>query len=879
MRIKKIFGIIIIIMIGLGVLIFNRSKSNDRENNDSGSRLLHDSKNPQITLAEKYQNFYNKPKGGPEQQQWFFEKWHQPYEAMLPTQKLHEIWKEVDSIPSEESQMEKVTATSKIIKPWKCIGPYGINRPNVQHLSRFSGRVKDIEVGENLLRVAAASGGLWDYFYIFPSPITETITSQTIGTFATDPRNRSHIIVGTGEYGISSGTGLWQTFDNGKTWEQNTNIIPVPNSFFRIRFVPIYGSVVHAVTDVGYFKSDDNGKNWTGLLSGIISDIAIHSNNPDIMFIGKWGDGIYKSTNGGDSWTKLTNNGLPTQNVGRIAISLCYLFPNIVYATIAGLDNKTLGVYKSTNQGANWTNITPLSPSNPIDFHGPQGWYNNMIGVHPFDPNFVFTGGISLYRTLDGGSTWKIIFHDNVHNDHHAIAWNKDGSIVWIGNDGGIVYSDDKGENWSLVYNVLPITQFYRIDVCIANGNVMIGGSQDNGTCITKNGESWNTTSGYNGGDTYDVLCDPGNPSRMWMYTGYYGGDWHFIPYRTDDYGRNWTEIRNGLPTPSGHESRIRHDHVSPVYLYYNQGRYLYRSRSGDNWKVINEEDPFPTLFSHEFSVAKWEPTGTTIYVCLPLTDSGKRLMVYDKNLWYERSSSAFPNDVWIRKVIPHPVNTNISYAIMNGISENGPKKKIFRTDNRGITWTNITGNFPNVPMSDLVAHPNDPNKLYIGTKFGCFRTNDGGGNWERWNYGMPEANIVTTLVCIDSLSNNGKLYIVAGTYGRGVWKREISWDDPTPLGRKLAQTKEIKSINLNQNYPNPFNPKTVISYHLPAQSFVNLDVYNTNGQKVTTLVSETQKAGSYMVEWNAADFAAGVYFYHLTTETFSQVRKMILVK
>ena len=173
-----------------------------------------------------------------------------------------------------------------------------------------------------------------------------------------------------------------------------------------------------------------------------------------------------------------------------------------------------------------------------------------------------------------------------------------------------------------------------------------------------------------------------------------------------------------------------------------------------------------------ELTVGRYS-VSSVVWACLDSWTSGGRLRVFDGALLYTNRDSGLPTGVKIRKVTPHPTIRNEAYAIMNGLGNGG--QKIYRTTDAGQNWTNITGNLPDVPMADLVVNPSDSNKIYLGTEFGCYRTIDGGGTWNRWNYGMPQATIVTEMRWDNK---DGEFAVLAATYGRGIWRRDVRTDD-----------------------------------------------------------------------------------------------------
>lgn len=709
---------------------------------------------------------YNLPaieekRSGPEMEKYYFERWHYPGGAMLDQEVLERIWDQIGSMPSEP------VASEDDVNSWRLWGPYGSDVPATT--GKFSGRVRDIEIGNSANPiVAAASGGLWSYFWILPYCLNEDMSSLACGSFATMPGNASTLVLGTGEPRRRTGTGLYRSSNSGSNWSR-IGLTPEPSAFYRIRYDNNFSNRIHAASTAGYYRSTNNGYNWTRTLTGEISDIAINAVTTEKIYAGKWGDGIYKSTNNGVNWTKLTSPGLPASDIGRISLALGTSNTNKVYAAISkNSDNTMLGIYVSTNDGASWTDVSP-----PENIFGNQGWYNSVVGVCPTNSNIALLGGVRMWRTTNSGTSWTKLESDNIHADQHVVEWADDGQTVYIGNDGGIAASTDQGQTFSNTSNYFPITQYVNFDVGVSNRGVIYGGSQDNGfTGSTNGGTSWIFTKGGDGGG---VAIDPFNSLYIYGTAGAYNGNWKFRRYRSTDRGLTWDTTNTGVDPADTWYTKMRSDRTSPITLYTNSGKYVYYSTNqGDSWTKLN-----PSIFPvdvENISVTKESLfSEAVVYACLGSSGSGQRLRVYDNGTWYERSSG-LPSGLKVNTVATHISSTTKAYALMTGTTDGS---KVYKTTNRGANWTNITGNLPNVPVGDLVPHPTNDNLLYLGTEMGCYKTTNGGQQWIRWNNGMPEAAIVTEMKWIDSTFENGKFYVVAGTYGRSFYLRDIAGDDP----------------------------------------------------------------------------------------------------
>lgn len=826
------------------VLIFNSCKNTNSES-DTLTISEHNDETKDMSESESE----------PKTMEKYFSDWHYPYGHMLPAEKMAEIWRDIDAMPVEDKNSIDTNS-------WTCIGPHFMKIQGDSAI--YTGRILDIEADDNSpFRIASASGGLWQREGSTNKCISDNLTSLVIGSFDTKPGDSNSIIAGTGEYNKRSGTGVFLTTDKGVSWRHLT-LTPEPISVFKVRYEPGNINNVHLAANTGYYKSTDGGSNWIRhISSGSVTDFEFNPSNTNQLFSCIKDSGIYSSTNGGINWAKLTAGGIPTINVGRSDISICYSNPNIIYVGIARNDNdETLGAFKSTNMGVSWTNVTP----NPT-YLGTQGGYDNTISVSPANPNNVFAGGIQLYSSTNGGANWSSIGEPTVHVDHHAAHWTSDGSKFTTGNDGGVTSTTDMGVSWNSSINVFPITQYYGIDVGIPDKNVFYGAAQDNGISITTNqGISWTHV---HGGDGHGVAIDPLNINHVFVTIDY-------ICERSTNRGNNWISINNGIVSSNAELPKMRTDIASPFNIYTNAAEFVYRSsNNGANWEKMNTT-AFPGNVSN-INVSRFSATETVVYASLnpsgaaPYT--GKQLRVYTGGVWSERSTGIDSNvKVW--GVRPHPTDSAIAYAYMSGFSAG---KKVYKTTNKGITWVNISGNLPNVPIADVIPHPTDLNILYMGCEFGCYKTINGGVNWSKWNSGMPIANIITEFVPIDSIAQNGRYYIAAGTFGRSMWIREISGEDPVII--KNNNSSLPVNYSLSQNYPNPFNPSTKISFDLPVSGFVTLKVYDITGKEIAQLVNSDLNAGTYKINFNSVSLSSGIYFYRISAGSFTDTKKMVFVK
>ena len=730
---------------------------------------------------------HSRERGAPGFEKWYFEQWHYPDGANLELNKLSSIWKNIQSMPKEDDNSSP---------DWQNIGPYG---SLTDRNSVFTGRVLDVNVGTSgKVMIGAASGGLWEVDNSQTTHLSSMLNTSVASSFDVQPGDPSIILLGTGEDYVRGGTGLYRTVNGGLNWTAISMGASTPQHFHLIRYSPLIPTLVHAGTSMGYFRSNDGGLSWTQVLpNNAVTDIAFHPTDPNVIYLGRWDNGnglggLYKSLDAGATWTRQTSGDIPTSNVGKTLISISAQHPDNMYCLMSKDNTDVLyGIYKTTNAGSNWINVSP-----PSDILDGLGWYLGALGVCPTDPNICLAGGIWLWRTSNGGQNWSEINYFNdinakIHVDFHSIIWENSGNSVWIGHDGGISNSTDNGVTYNTNKNVFPITQYVNFDVCGSNPDYIFGGSRDNAfTGTTNYGTTWKYI--FNGGaDGGGAAIDPANPNEIYGTLGALGGSWLFGRFYSTNFGTDWTQINSGIDPSQQFYTKIRTDNSPPLTIFANADKYLYYSTNkGTNW-IKRNSSAFNVTITN-FTLKKYGVSSDpVIYVCLNSSQTGHQLQFQSGGGLFEDRSAELPDGISVRTVTLHPTDENTAYAVMNGLQDG---KKVYKTTNQGLNWTNNTGDLPNVPAGDLVVHPTLNDVLYLGSEMGFMKTTNGGTNWFRWNSGVPEAVIVTEM---KSFIKNGELYIIASTYGNSIWTRK---DTDNPLPVQLASfnsTVNGRDVNL----------------------------------------------------------------------------------
>ncbi|MEL6822069.1 MAG: FlgD immunoglobulin-like domain containing protein, partial [Calditrichota bacterium] len=798
-----------------------------------------------------------KSEPGPDQRpsDWLWERQTFPHGTHAKDAHLSML-KEAQAMRAEKRSAKTQNLT------WEFAGP-----TNVQ------GRVNDIEfnpINPDIVYTIPNTGGVFKSTDAGATwfPVFDEQSILTTGDIAIDPVNPDVVYIGTGDPNGGSrnfpGAGIYKSTDAGATWQltglENTvsigRVLVDPSNTQRV-FVAAIGSYFAPNPERGVYRSNDGGATWDNVLfvsdtTGAI-DLIMDQNDPDFLMAAMWErvrrpqssqlfgptGGIYTSTDGGDTWTEIdpVAAGLPnpeTRNVGRIGLSMSASDPNIIYALYN--DGRTLiGVYKTTDKGVTWTDADPNNQLSPA--FGSFSWNMGQIRVHPEDPDIVYVMDVRLAKTTNGGNTWSVDVP--FHVDFHALAFNpQDSDHILLGNDGGIDISTDGGNSWTEI-DGLPVTQFYEIGLDATNPERLYGGTQDNSTPRTNTGQidDWDILFG---GDGFYVNVHPTNPNII-----YVEAQFGFLGKSTNGGLSFNSPVTSGINSsePTNWSTPVIMDPHNPERLYYGTNR-VYRTENGaGSWTALSPDltDGGPRL-----------GTITTIAVA-PTNPDIIMAGTDDSHVWLSTDFGATWNEItgpdmpyrWVTRVAIDPNDANVAYVTFSGLKWRDPEPHIFRTTDLGNSWTDISANLPQAPINAIAIDPLVDDAIYIGTDVGAYVSFDAGGNWEVLGTGMP---LVTVF---DMKIHPNQHFLVAGTYGRSMYKMDLSpltgiGDDETP--------GLVEGFKLEQNFPNPFNPSTTIRYSLEKANTVSLKVFNTLGQEVRTIVSSQQAAGEYSVEWNGRD-------------------------
>jgi photosystem II stability/assembly factor-like uncharacterized protein len=739
---------------------------------------------------------------------------------------------------ADQHQALKAQTPFKDMK-WRFIGP-----------DIFGGRCVDIAVprgSRNVIYIASAVGGLWktENTGITWECLTNDLPTLSSGDVDISESNPDIVYYGTGEANIfrasMAGTGVYKSADAGKTWTP----VGLTGTYTigRIRIHPTNPDIVYVAAsghewtygpDRGVFKTVDGGKTWQKVLYldekiGAI-DLVMDPKNPDTLIASmchrirlRWsdpvpepGDGLFKTTDGGKTW-KPANAGLPdTKFTGRIGLDLCRTKPNVVYAYVdnhtpvrqpAAGDRDSYGrlrtfsdiagaeVYRSDDQGDSWRKVS-ASDRTMERFGGTYGWVFGQIRVDPSDDNMVYIMGLGLSKSTDGAKTFKPLYGDDLHGDHHGL-WidPADSNYIINVNDGGANVSYDGGKNWRDFHKGIPSIQFYNVTLDMAKPFAAYGSVQDQGTVrglgVGPSGAPAGGRRGMRGGagvrwefapggEGTIIAVDPTNPNLEYAST-YYGR-----VMRSEYKDGQWSG-KDIYPKPAAGEPEYRGQWLAPTILsphdpatIYHGFQYVFRSKDkGDTWTKISPDltynDPrnqgrLPYAISYA-ALTAIDESPLKAGVLYAGTDDGRVHVTLDGGAKWTEITAGLPYNKHVWNITASKYDAGTVYVSLIGRHDDDFNPYVFKSTDYGKTWVNIAAALPG-STNVLREDPKKAGVLYCGTDLGPYVTTDGGKTWAYLGAGMP--NVAVWDIQIHPRDN----VIVAATNGRGMWVI----DDASPV-------------------------------------------------------------------------------------------------
>src|SRR5262245_2603139 len=799
--------------------------------------------------------------------------------------------------------------------------------------------------------VATRNGGVWKTTNNGTTfePIFDNQNVSSIGAVAVAPSAPNIVWVGTGEsYNARSsysGDGVYKSADGGRTWTHMglrdslhvAKIIVHPTNP-DVVFVAAMGHLWTNNEERGLFKTSDGGKTWSRALYvndhvGVI-DLVMNRRNPDVLYAAAYekdrkpwhleeggpGSAIYKTTDGGKTWTKL-ENGLPSGKIGRIGIDIYQKDPSILYAIVENVNPRPDGgqpagrgrggprpiggeVYRTDDGGATWKKTHGLE----TNVGGKAPYSFNILRIDPGNPERIVVTSDALPNSEDGGKTWSDLTFNNrrmfrtMFGDVRNVWFDQqDPKRVVLLSDGGLHISYDGGITADH-YTNLPLGEMYAVAVDMEDPYNVYAGLQDhehwkgpsNGASGRIGLEDWTTVG------TGDGMYNQVDPiDSRWVYNTQEFGS----PRRVDQLTHTRTLITP--PQPGG--DPLRFNWVAPIRLspydpstVYVGAQMLFRSTDrGDHWQQIspdlttNDREKIaqngPSIrFCTISTIAESPALAGVIWVG---TDDGKVQVTRDGGAtWFDATSAVAsaggPAELWVSRVFPSNFDAGTAYVSKTGFRADDFRPFLFRTTDYGKTWTRITNGLPDKPINVVVQDLKNKDLLFLGNDRGVYVSIDEGGHWTPLRANMP------TVPVHDMVVHPRENDLVVGTYGRGMWITDIG-----PL-REMSTTTLEKDLHVFDiepkrrrgegawgNYqlygdryattPNDPEGLTVVYYVKNAASSASLTVTDTAGRTVRTqqgpAASGLNRVSLSLMDERRQPFPAGDYTVTVTVSGRSE--------
>ncbi len=757
--------------------------------------------------------------------------------------------------------------------------------------------------------MGTTGGGMWQTNDngVTWEPISDDAFGGSIGAVAVAASDENVIYVGTGSLDIrgntSTGRGVWKSLDAGRTWRFMG--LPEAGQIGRIEVHPRDEDLVYVAAlghpfgknpERGIFRSRDGGESWEHVLalndSTGASDLTMNPVNPRELYAGAWrgerkpwamisgGEegGVYKTTDGGDSWTKLAG-GLPTGVVGKVGVTVSPANPDRVWAIIEAEPEG--GVYRSDDAGATWTR------TNSENNLRQRAWYYTHVQADPQDPNTVYALNTALYRSVDAGVTFESI--PVPHGDVHDLWIHPDDpDRMVVADDGGGQVTVNGGLTWSTYFNQ-PTAELY--DVIVDNGFPyrLYGAQQDNTTISVPAWTSSNTLypkehwQNVGGCETGPVALHPDRPNIV--YAGCYGGviDRYDIERDQVENVNLYPQLQLGIAT---RDLVHRFQWVSPMLVsmhdpetVYHGSQFVNRSRDGgDTWESmspdlstnnpahqdqsggpINADVTGVEIFGVVFSIAESPTDPTEIWAG---SDDGRLHVTRDDGAtWTDITPPAMPELGTVDEIDLSMHAPGRAYVAVQAYRLDDFRPYIFRTDDWGASWSQITDGIPDdYPVRTVREDPEHEDLVFAGTEFGLFVSFDGGGAWQSLQQNLPVTPVTGMRVAHDDL--------IISTQGRSFWVL----DDMSPLREIAAGTttraahlftpRAVYRVNnggsaggLAELSPDAQPQGGLIHYWLASQADdVTLEVLDARGSVVRGFASDSAAAAEFRTGRIAAD-------------------------
>ncbi|HZU28084.1 MAG TPA: hypothetical protein VFA04_21315 [Bryobacteraceae bacterium] len=729
--------------------------------------------------------------------------------------------------------LQPATSPTLSQSTWTAIGPASLSGGG----GSYSGRIVGIAVDPtsvNNIYIAAAGGGVWQTTNAGTAwnPLTDNQATLAMGAIAIAPSNHLKIYAGTGEANnaldSNFGLGILISNDGGATWSLSqgpsnifsSNRLVVgeisvdptnPSTAYAAVGLAGENGVFNAEGGTGIYKTTDGGTTWTNTTTSINevtldgtftstfswSAVVVDPNTPTTVYAAHGynfsfhnynsANGVYRSLNGGSTWTLLTNtiNGATNSDTGRIALAVAPSAStannHVLYVAAEAVSTGGLLYFERSDNADSalptfTTSLTAGTPDfggaeNSVDGGSGQGWYDWVIGVDPANSAVVYAAGVECYdcggtqaviRSTTSGTSWddiSIVGGIEPHTDNHAIAFDSS-SRMYLGNDGGIWRFDPTVPSWTNLNSNLNTIQFTGIGLHPSSSTTVLGGSQDNGTELYTGNVVWSQTDGGDGGfaqisQTLGTRC----------YHTYTGAS--FVRSDSSCASGTWVSKTSGIL--NGNANFYAPYTVDPTngdHLLFGGDRVYETTNAADSWTAISA--PGSNGFNsggkniNAVAIAPGTNMRYATVCCNGSSEAQVFITTNDGTSWTE-SDLPVTGRVDELDVDPNDSSGNTVIAVINQF--NAAKQHVFRTNNGGTSWSNISGNLPNVPTWSAKIDTDASQTIYVSNETGVYSSPSPYTTWTAYGTGLPDVQGV-------HLELNRTLHVLAvGTHGRGAWE------------------------------------------------------------------------------------------------------------
>ena len=775
---------------------------------------------------------------------------------VITPQELFAVWEQKNQAKRNGNATSRLVPTSN----WQPIGP---TQNSALQTTRGRGRINVICVAPsapNTIYFGAPAGGIWKSTDAGANwvPLFDEFPQIGVSGIAVAYNNPDIVYIATGDKDAydSYSMGIYKSINGGLSWSlTGLTLNNVGKGLGDLMIHPTNDQVLWCATSTGVKKTTDGGATWTSstysptttALNFTQGSLRLKPNDPTVIYA-TTATKVFKSTNGGTSFTTTgIGTGLSTTS-GRTIIDVTAANPEVVYCLKSrASDDSFLGLYKSINGGANFTNTGLTAAGTDIFDGATQAWYDLALCVSQTDANEVYTGCLNVWKSTDGGATatalnsWFSWSPNFTHADIHFLQYF--GDKLYCGSDGGIYVSSDKGTTFNDIIGQAQIGQFYKISVSKQSASKITGGLQDNGGFIYNN-SLWRS---YHAGDGMDTAIDPTNSNKCYGFV-YNGG----TLFQSIDSGMS-LNLRVSAPTGETGDwvTPLRANSVGEIFAGYAK---LYKLTNGA-WVAQNTL----TFGTGNITNITVDPSNDNI---MYVTKAGTEVSPGPYILYKSTNRGVTFTQVYaatsaITSISVHYTNSNIVYITTKGTSGNA-----FKSTNGGTAFTAIATGLPAVGKNIIVHQGRHTlNPLYVGTTVGVYYKDDSMTTWEAFETNLPNTSVADLEINLDDSK------IIAGTYGRGVWQCDIPVEVPasdvkfvgiqSPTGTiacgglispqitvKNNGSAAISSVSVAYNYngtPQNFTwngvmaPATTQSIDLPPFTITSKGVYSLNVTTTTT--------------------------------------------